>query len=109
PDKMLAVICGAVNKAYTAAMESIMEYKRFLEKGQSPSRDILRTVFIIDFIYENVHYKFTATRSASDSFTLLLEWIKGVSFCSMVENDPTQLRSLSPGKLVKFLVESGDH
>lgn len=25
------------------------------------------------------------------------------------ENDPTQLRSPSPGKLVKFLVESGDH
>ncbi|CAI2188785.1 6894_t:CDS:2, partial [Funneliformis geosporum] len=24
-------------------------------------------------------------------------------------NDPTQFRSLSPGKLVKFLVESGDH
>ncbi|CAI2195358.1 16395_t:CDS:2 [Funneliformis geosporum] len=40
PDKMLAVICGAVTKAYTVAMESIMEYKRFLEKGQFPSRDI---------------------------------------------------------------------
>ncbi|CAI2199490.1 14340_t:CDS:2, partial [Funneliformis geosporum] len=26
PDKMLAVICGAVTKAYTAAMESIMEH-----------------------------------------------------------------------------------
>jgi acetyl-CoA carboxylase/biotin carboxylase 1 len=25
------------------------------------------------------------------------------------ENDPTQLRSPSPGKLVRFLVESGDH
>lgn len=25
------------------------------------------------------------------------------------ENDPTQLRSPSPGKIVKFLVESGDH
>ncbi|CAI2189273.1 13268_t:CDS:2 [Funneliformis geosporum] len=52
PDKMLAVICGAVTKAYTVAMESIMEYK---------------------------------------------------------QNDPTKLRLLSPGKLVKFLVESGDH
>jgi acetyl-CoA carboxylase/biotin carboxylase 1 len=25
------------------------------------------------------------------------------------ENDPTQLRSPSPGKLVRFLVDSGDH
>lgn len=25
------------------------------------------------------------------------------------ENDPTQLRSPSPGKLVRFLVESGEH
>ena len=25
------------------------------------------------------------------------------------ENDPTQLRSPSPGKLVRYLVESGDH
>jgi hypothetical protein len=25
------------------------------------------------------------------------------------ESDPTQLRSPSPGKLVRFMVESGDH
>jgi len=25
------------------------------------------------------------------------------------ENDPTQLRSPSPGKLVRYLVESGEH
>ncbi|CAI2199220.1 13769_t:CDS:2, partial [Funneliformis geosporum] len=55
-------------------------------------------------------------------FHALLEWIKGASFCSMVgygkshtcyfreeENDPTQLRPLYPGKLVRCLVESGDH
>ncbi|CAI2189190.1 11614_t:CDS:10 [Funneliformis geosporum] len=35
-------------------------------------RDILLTVFIIDFIYEGVHYKCTATRSALDSYTLYL-------------------------------------
>ncbi|CCC70019.1 hypothetical protein NCAS_0D04380 [Naumovozyma castellii] len=40
-----------------------------------------------------------ATRLSVDSMTTLLE----------VENDPTQLRTPSPGKLVKFLVESGDH
>ncbi|KAL2707195.1 Biotin carboxylase [Kluyveromyces marxianus] len=41
----------------------------------------------------------SATRLSIDSKTTLLE----------VENDPTQLRTPSPGKLVKFLVENGDH
>lgn len=41
----------------------------------------------------------SATRLSVDSMTTLLE----------VENDPTQLRTPSPGKLVKFLVENGDH
>lgn len=40
-----------------------------------------------------------ATRLSIDSMTTLLT----------VENDPTQLRTPSPGKLVKFLVENGDH
>ncbi|CCE64423.1 hypothetical protein TPHA_0H02190 [Tetrapisispora phaffii CBS 4417] len=41
----------------------------------------------------------SATRLSVDSKSTLLE----------VENDPTQLRTPSPGKLVKFLVENGDH
>lgn len=41
----------------------------------------------------------SATRLSVDSKTTLLE----------VENDPTQLRTPSPGKLVKFLVENGEH
>ncbi|KAH3903567.1 acetyl-CoA carboxylase ACC1 SCDLUD_001209 [Saccharomycodes ludwigii] len=41
----------------------------------------------------------SATRLSIDSMTTLLE----------AENDPTQLRTPSPGKLVKYLVESGDH
>lgn len=40
-----------------------------------------------------------ATRLSVDGKTCLLE----------VENDPTQLRTPSPGKLVKYLVESGEH
>lgn len=40
-----------------------------------------------------------ATRLSVDSMTTLLE----------VENDPTQLRTPSPGKIVKYLVENGDH
>lgn len=40
-----------------------------------------------------------ATRISVDGKTALLE----------VENDPTQLRTPSPGKLMKYLVELGDH
>lgn len=41
----------------------------------------------------------SATRLSVDGKTCLLE----------VENDPTQLRTPSPGKLVKYLVDSGEH
>lgn len=49
----------------------------------------------------NVYWKeeVGATRLSVDSKTCLLE----------VENDPSQLRTPSPGKLVRFLVESGEH
>ncbi|CAI2193522.1 14335_t:CDS:2, partial [Funneliformis geosporum] len=58
-----------------------------------------------------IHYKFTAIRSAPDSFTLYLNGSRvqvSVRWW-VIKNDPTQLRSLSPGKLVRCLVESGDH
>ena len=77
PDKMLAVICGAVAKAYT---EIILRPWKPSQNINVPwkkvkflvSKDILRAVFTIDFIYEGVRYKFTATRSAPHSFTLYL-------------------------------------
>ncbi|KAH2851846.1 Acetyl-CoA carboxylase [Aspergillus fumigatus] len=49
----------------------------------------------------NVYWKeeAAATRLSVDGKTCLLEQ----------ENDPTQLRSPSPGKLVKFTVENGEH
>ena len=112
-----------------------------------PSRDVLKTVFGIDFIYDNVRYSFTATRSSPTLWTLYLNggrtlvgargladggllvlldgkshsvyWREEVGALRVMidsktclieqENDPTQLRSPSPGKLVRFLVESGDH
>ena len=147
PDPMLAVICGAVTKAHVASEACIDEYRRGLEKGQVPSKDVLQTVFPIDFIYDNFRYKFTATRSSIDSYHLfingskcavgvraladggLLVLLNGRSHniywadevgamrvsvdsktCLLEqENDPTQLRTPSPGKLVKFTVENGEH
>ncbi|KAK7564996.1 acetyl-CoA carboxylase [Phyllosticta citricarpa] len=147
PDPMVAVICGAVQKAWGASEACVAEYRQSLEKGQIPSKDVLKTVFPIDFIYEGFRYKFTATRSSADAFTLfingsrcqvgvraladggLLVLLSGKSHnvywkeevgatrlsvdsktCLLEqENDPTQLRAPSPGKLVKFTVANGEH
>ncbi|KAI4160750.1 MAG: hypothetical protein LQ342_005463 [Letrouitia transgressa] len=147
PDSMLAVVCGAVTKAHVASEACIAEYRKGLEKGQVPSKDVLKTVFPIDFIYEGVRYKFTATRSSLDSYHLFINgskcavgvraladggllvllsgrshniyWKEEVGATRMSvdsktclleqENDPTQLQTPSPGKLVKFTVENGQH
>ncbi|KAJ9659094.1 acetyl-coenzyme-A carboxylase [Coniosporium apollinis] len=147
PDPMVAVICGAVTKAHIASDIAMTEYRTSLEKGQVPSKDVLKTVFPVDFIYEGHRYKFTATRSSIDSYTLFINgskcavgvraladggllvllggkshniyWREEVGATRLSvdsktcvleqENDPTQLRTPSPGKLVKFTVENGAH
>ncbi|KAF8159642.1 cytosolic acc1, acetyl-CoA carboxylase [Crassisporium funariophilum] len=147
PDATLAVVCGAVTKAYLASQMCWTEYKRILDKGQVPGRDVLQTVFGIDFIYENTRYSFTAARSSSTVWTLYLNggstmvgarpladggllvlldgkshsiyWQEEVGALRLMvdaktclieqENDPTQLRSPSPGKLIRYFLDSGDH
>ena len=147
PDATLAVICGAVTKAHVASEACWTEYKRILDKGQVPAKDVLKTAFGIDFIYENVRYSFTASRSSTTLWTLYLNggrtmvgarpladggllvlldgrshsvyWREEVGALRLMvdaktclieqENDPTQLRSPSPGKLIRYFVDSGDH
>ncbi|KAK2743023.1 acetyl-coenzyme-A carboxylase [Myotisia sp. PD_48] len=147
PDPIIAVICGAITKAYLKTDECESEYRKGIEKGQVPSRDVLKTVFPIDFIYEGSRYKFTATRSSIDSYHLFINgskcsvgvraladggllvllngrshnvyWkeeaaatrlsVDGKTCLLEQENDPTQLRTPSPGKLVKFTVDNGEH
>lgn len=147
PDPVLAVLCGAATKAYIASKEDNTEYTTSLEKGRVPNKSLLRTIFPIEFIYEGHKYKFTATKSSEETYTLFLNGTRAVVgvrslsdgglLCAIggkshsiywkeepsatrmsvdgktclleVENDPTQLRTPSPGKLVKYLVESGEH
>lgn len=147
PDPMLAVVCGAVCKAHIASEACIAEYRTNLEKGQVPGKELLKTVFPIEFIYDGHRYKFTATRSSLDSYHLFINgskcsvgvralsdggllillsgrshnvyWKEEVGATRLSvdsktclleqENDPTQLRTPSPGKLVKFTVENGEH
>lgn len=147
PDPILAVVCGAVTKAHITSEACISEYRTSLEKGQVPAKDILKTVFSIDFIYDEKRYKFTATRSSFDSYHLFINgskcsvgvralsdggllillsgrshnvyWKEEVGATRLSvdsktclleqENDPSQLRTPSPGKLVKYTVENGEH
>lgn len=147
PDPILATLCGAATKAYIASQEDRAEYISSLERGQVPNKSLLRTIYPIEFIYEGHKYKFTATMSAEETFTLFLNGTKAVVsvrslsdgglLCGIggkshsiywkeetsatrlsvdgktclleAENDPTQLRTPSPGKLVKYVVESGEH
>ncbi|KZW01238.1 hypothetical protein EXIGLDRAFT_603199 [Exidia glandulosa HHB12029] len=147
PDQTLAVICGAVTKAHVLSDACWAEYKRILDKGQVPAKDVLKTVFAIDFIYEGMRYQFTAARASANTWWIYLNggrtligarsladggllvlldgkshsvyWREEVGATRLIidsktclieqENDPTQLRSPSPGKLVRFLIDSGDH
>lgn len=147
PDPIVAVVCGAAAKSHIQTEEDRKEYFTSLEKGQVPNKNLLRTIYPVDFIYEGHRYKFTVTKSAVDAYTLFLNgtrcvvgvrplsdggllvaiggkshsvyWkeeasatrlsVDGKTCLLEVENDPTQLRTPSPGKLVKFLIESGEH
>ena len=147
PDPILAVVCGAITKAHIASEACLADYRMGLERGQVPSKDILKTVFNIDFIYEGFRYKFTVTRASADSYHVFINgskctvgmralrdggllilldghshnvyWKEEVSATRLSvdgktclleqENDPTQLRTPSPGKLVKFTVPNGGH
>ncbi|KAI9281434.1 acetyl-CoA carboxylase [Umbelopsis sp. AD052] len=76
PDTTLAVFCGAVTKAHSMSVECWQQYKSSLEKGQIPSKDMLKTVFTVDFVYDEIRYKFTVTRSGPDLYTLYLNGSK---------------------------------
>ncbi|KAG7708330.1 hypothetical protein KL914_002056 [Ogataea haglerorum] len=147
PDTHVAVICGAVTKAHQACEENKKEYIACLEKGQVPSKELLKTIFNVDFIYEGQKYTFTCAKAADDMFSLFINgsrcvtkvkaladggllvalsgkshsvyWkeevgatrisVDGKTCLLEDENDPTQLRTPSPGKLVRYLVENGGH
>ncbi|KAH3668226.1 hypothetical protein OGAPHI_001980 [Ogataea philodendri] len=147
PDPTVAVVCGAVTKAHQQCEDNRKEYIASLEKGQVPSKELLKTIYNVDFIYEGQKYKFTCAKAANDEFSLFINgsrcvtnvkalsdggllvalggkshsvyWkeevgatrisVDGKTCLLEVENDPTQLRTPSPGKLVKYLVENGGH
>ena len=79
PDPMLAVVCGAVYQGPHCQRGMHCRVPNGLEKGQVPSKDILKTVFPIDFIYEGTDTSsplpapaWTATTSSSTAPSALL-------------------------------------
>lgn len=147
PDPVAAAICGAVVKAFQQAEACRKKYVASLQKGQVPSKELLKTMFDVEFIHEGSKYKFTVAQAGAGFYTLfingsrctvnakllsdggLLVALGGKSHavywkdevgstrlsvdsktCQLEEeNDPTQLRAPSPGKLTKFLVDNGAH
>lgn len=147
PDKNIAILCGAVTKSYNDYQNSVNEFNSLIEKGQVPDKSLLKTIFPVEFIYNNEKFKFTCVQTSEESFKVfingsttevevkplsdggLLMLIGGNSHtvyfieepqttrllidgknCQLeAEEDPTQLRTPSPGKLIKYLVENGDH
>ncbi|KAI9474788.1 acetyl-CoA carboxylase [Coemansia mojavensis] len=147
PDTELAVICGAATMAQSESVQLLSEFKKAMDRGQAPSRELLKTTFTVEFIYEGTRYRFIASRTGPTGWVLfinggkvavdvrplsdggILVLLDGKSHacysssevgatrllidertCLLEEEvDPTQLRSPSPGKLVRFLVDSGDH
>ncbi|KAJ2394019.1 acetyl-coenzyme-A carboxylase, partial [Coemansia sp. RSA 2603] len=147
PDPELAVICGAACMAQNESGRLLGEFKTAMDRGQAPSKALLKTTFQVEFIYEGVRYRFIANRTGPTGWILYVNGCKvavdvrplsdggvlvlldGKSHacysspevgatrllidertCLLEEEvDPTQLRSPSPGKLVRFLVDSGDH
>ncbi|CAI4048673.1 acetyl-CoA carboxylase HFA1 SKDI_13G3370 [Saccharomyces kudriavzevii IFO 1802] len=69
-DPILAVICGAAMKAYIFKEEIRNNYLELLQRGQVPPKDLLRTKFSIDFIFNNQRYLFTAVQSSEERFLL---------------------------------------
>lgn len=90
---------------FTATKSSPEQYNLFLNGtrvvvGVKPLSDG-GVLCAVNGLSHTVYWKQepAATRLSVDGKTCLLE----------VENDPTQLRTPSPGKLVRYLVESGEH
>lgn len=53
PDNTLAVVCGAATKAHLLAESCMSEFRLTLDKGQVPPKELLKTAFTVDFIYES--------------------------------------------------------
>lgn len=147
PDKHLAALCGAVYKSAKVWERDYAEALAAVEKGQTPLKGLLATTTLVEFIYEEVQYKFKVLFTGPESVLVIINGSSNhVTYKSMIDGgliillggkthnvyanhenhctilsidgktcllekdiDPTKLRSPSPGKLIRYLVEDGSH
>lgn len=68
PELLVVVICAAVTKALTVFEENASEYRKVLEKGRIPDRSLLKTTTTVEFVYEDLKFRFNVGRSGPESF-----------------------------------------
>lgn len=70
PELLIVVICAAVSKAFTAFEENLSEYRKVLEKGRIADRNLLKTTTTVEFVYEDLKFRFQVARSGPDYFRI---------------------------------------
>ena len=147
PDKMLSLICGALNVAVTKIDSDFHSFKTALERGQPQQATNLTNIVPVDLLLDEFKYRITVIKMGPTQYLLemngtrkevevhhmmdeqLLVSVDGLTHTTYMhenpeqfrvvignktvifekENDPTLLLSPSTGKLIKYLVQDGDH
>lgn len=147
PDKMLSLVCAALNITVKRIDNDFQSFKTALERGQSQQTTNLKNIVTADLLHENYKYTVTTTKMGPTQYLLelngtkkevevhhmmdeqLLLSVDGLTHTTYMlenpeqyrvvignktvifdkENDPTLLISPSTGKLLKFLMNDGDH
>jgi acetyl-CoA carboxylase/biotin carboxylase 1 len=68
PELLVVVICAAVTKALTVFEENLNEYRKVLEKGRIADRNLLKTSTTVEFVYEDIKFRFLVGRSGPEFF-----------------------------------------
>lgn len=149
-DTWVVVLCGALYRSYQMNQERQKQYVTYLDRGQIPPKDLLRTEDSFELIYLDTKYQLKCMRTGTTSWAVSLrgkegnsvqveirplgdggllillngkshicygsETVSGMKLmldsrtCLFTtEYDPTQLRTTTAGKLVRYLVENGSH
>ncbi len=72
PDKMLSLICGALNVADQVIASNFQSFKGALERGQSQPATFLKNTVCVDLLYEDFKYTIQATKTGPTQYLLEL-------------------------------------
>ena len=70
PDSVFTAICGAVVRAHMQFQLGVNEFKKALEKGQTPPRSLLATKFDVDFVLDNVQFKLSVSVAGIERYVV---------------------------------------